>query len=98
MALLSGLQPLLHSRLPATLAQAGYWGVHLAEVLCGAFMLLGLWMPLAGLGLTVIIGWPLVSGWLQGAALLGNLHGLFLLLVVLASALGGAGKWSVGRG
>ena len=49
-------------------------------------------------GLTLIIGWPLVVGWIHGAAVLGNLHGLFLLLVALASALGGAGKWAVGRG
>jgi uncharacterized membrane protein len=55
-------------------------------------------MPVASLGLTLIVGWPLVMGWLHGAAILGNLHGLFLLLVALASALGGAGKWAVGRG
>jgi hypothetical protein len=55
-------------------------------------------MPVASLGLTLIIGWPLVIGWMHGAPLLGNLHGLFLLLVAAASALGGAGKWAVGRG
>ena len=37
-------------------------------------------------------------GWMHGAPFFGNLHGLFLLLVAAASALGGAGKWAVGRG
>ena len=97
MAFVAGLQPLLHARLPTTLALATHWGLHVAEMLCGVFMLLGLWMPLASIGLTLIVGWPLVTGWLHGAPLLGNLHGLFLLLVAAASALGGAGKWAVGR-
>ncbi len=97
MAFLAGFEPLMRSRIPGSLAQAGTWGLHLAEMLCGVFMLLGLWMPLASLGLTVIIGWPLVVGLMHGAAILGNLHGLFLLLVACASALGGAGKWAVGR-
>lgn len=97
MAFLAGFEPLSHSALPATLAQAGHWGLHLAEMLCGIFMLLGLWMLVASVGLTLIIGWPLAQGWLHGAAFLGNLHGLFLLLVAFASALGGAGKWAIGR-
>ena len=116
MAFLAGLMPLLHARLPTTQALAVHWGLHLAEMLCGVFMLrealtgeqapqgtetvfmlLGLWMPLASFGLTLIIGWPLVSGWWHGAPVFGNLHGLFLLLVAAASALGGAGKWAVGR-
>ena len=97
MAVVAGLQPLLHARLPTSLALAGYWGLHLAEVLCGVLMLLGLGMPLASLGLTLIIGWPLVNGWLHGAPVLGNLHGLFLLLVAAASALGGPGQWALGR-
>ena len=97
MAFFAGFEPLMHSHIPGTLAQAGQWGLHLAEMLCGVFMLLGLWMPLASFGLTLIIGWPLVSGWWHGAPVFGNLHGLFLLLVAAASALGGAGKWAVGR-
>ena len=98
MAFLAGFEPLMHSALPGNLAQAINWGLHLAEMLCGIFMVLGLWMPLASLVLALIIGWPLVQGWLHGAAFFGNLHGLFLLLVAFASALGGAGKWAVGRG
>jgi len=88
----------MHAALPANLAQATHWAWHLAEMLCGIFMLLGLWMPIASLGLTLIIGWPLLQGWLHGAAFFGNLQGLFLLLVAFASALGGAGKWALGRG
>lgn len=98
MAFLAGLQPILHSSIPTTLVHGIQWGLHLGEMLCGLFMILGLWMPVASLGLTLIIGWPLVVGWIHGAPILGNLHGLFLLLVALASALGGAGKWAVGRG
>ena len=98
MAFIVGLEPLLHAAIPSSLTGGANWALHLAEMLCGVFMLLGLWMPVASLGLTLIVGWPLVIGWLHGAAILGNLHGLFLLLVALASALGGAGKWAVGRG
>ena len=98
MAFLAGLQPLMHAAFPGSLAQALHWGLHLAEMLCGMLMVLGLWMPVASFGLAVIIGYPLVLGWMHGAALFGNLHGLFLLLVAFASALGGAGKWALGRG
>jgi uncharacterized membrane protein YphA (DoxX/SURF4 family) len=97
MAFLAGFEPLMQARGAINLAHAAEWGLNLAEMLCGVFMLLGLWMPLASLGLTLIVGWPLVHGWLHGAALLGKLHGLFLLLVAFASALGGAGKWALGR-
>lgn len=97
MALLAGVEPLLRASLPASLPQAIHWGLHLMEMLCGVFMVLGLWMPVASLLLTLIIGWPLAQGWLHGAAFFGNLHGLFLLLVAFASALGGAGKWALGR-
>ena len=97
MAFIAGLEPVMHAAIPSTLAHAGNWALHLAQMLCGAFMLLGLWMSIASLGLTLIIGWPLAMGWLHGAPILGNLHGLFLLLVAVASALGGAGKWAVGR-
>lgn len=98
MAFLAGVEPLRHSALPGSLAQAVHWVLHLAEMLCGILMVVGLWMPIASLGLTLIIGWPLAQGWLHGAAFFGNLHGLFLLLVAFASALGGAGKWALGRG
>jgi uncharacterized membrane protein YphA (DoxX/SURF4 family) len=97
MAFIAGFEPLLHSRLPVSLAHAGPWALHLGEALCGVGLLLGLWMPLASVGLTLIIGWPLVVGWLHGAPIAGNLHSVFLLLVVWAAALGGAGKWALGR-
>ena len=98
MAFIAGFETLTHAHGEITVAHATEWGLSLAEMLCGVFMVLGLWMPLASLGLTLIVGWPLVHGWLHGAAFFGNLHGLFLLLVAFASALGGAGKWAVGRG
>ncbi|MFZ4537222.1 hypothetical protein [Propionivibrio sp.] len=98
MAFFAGFEPLMHAHIPTNLSQAGLWGLNLLEMLCGVFMLLGLWMPVASFGLTLIIGWPLVLGWMHGAPILGNLHSLFLLLVAFASALGGAGKWAVGRG
>ena len=98
MAFLAGFEALRHAGFPGNLPQAARWGLHLGQMLCGVFMVLGLWMPIAGMVLTLIFGWPLVVGWIHGAPVLGNLHGLFLLLVVLASALGGGGKWSVGRG
>lgn len=97
MAFYAGFEPLLHSRFPGSLAQAGQWGLHLAEVVCGALIVLGLWVPLAALVFAVIFGWPMVWGWVYGAPIFGNLHGLFLLLVTLASALGGGGKWALGR-
>ena len=98
MALLVGFEALRHSALPGSLPQLLHWSLYLAEMLCGVFMILGLWMTVASIGLTLIVGWPMVVGWMHGVPLLGNLHGLFLLLVVAASALGGGGKWSVGRG
>jgi hypothetical protein len=97
MAILLGFEALRHSGLPSTLWQAGYWMLHLVEMLCGMLILIGFLMPAASLVVTVIVGWPLVDGWVHGAPLLGNLHGLFLLLVTLATALGGAGRWAVGR-
>jgi hypothetical protein len=45
----------------------------------------------------LVVAYPLVLGWMHGAPILGNLHGLFLLLVVFAGALGGAGQWALGR-
>lgn len=97
MAIWFGFEALRHSGFPATLVQAAYGLLHLTELLCGLLIVIGLLMPMASLVLAVVIAWPLVAGWLYGAPLLGNLHALFLLLVTLAGALGGAGRWSVGR-
>ncbi|MDA0191067.1 MAG: hypothetical protein OSW77_12330 [Proteobacteria bacterium] len=97
MALLGSLPPLLRAGVPASLPQFGQLLLNLAELLCGMLVLLGLWMPLAGGGLAVVLGWPLVRAWLHGAPLLADPAGLFLWLVVVAATLGGAGRWALGR-
>ncbi len=97
MAILSGFEAIRHSAFPSTLGGAGHWALHLTEMLCGALIVLGLLMPAASAVLTLVVAYPLVLGWMHGAPILGNLHGLFLLLVVLSAALGGAGQWALGR-
>lgn len=97
MAFLEGFTVLRRLAFPGNLDQALVWGLNLTEMLCGVLMVLGLWMPVASFILALIIGGPLILSWLNGAPVLGNLHGLFLLLVAFAAALGGAGKWAVGR-
>ncbi|WP_028103698.1 hypothetical protein [Pseudoduganella violaceinigra] len=97
MAILMGFEAIRHSAFPSTLSGAGHWGLHLAEMLCGVLIMIGLLMPIASLVLTLVVGIPIVLGWMHGAPILGNLHSLFLLLVVVATALGGAGQWALGR-
>lgn len=97
MAILLGFEAIRHSAFPSTLTSAAHWGLHLAEMLCGALIMLGVLMPFASVALTLVIGVPIVLGWMHGAPILGNLHALFMLLVVLATALGGAGQWALGR-
>ncbi len=80
-----------------TFAHAAVWGLALGELICGTLLLLGLWVPLAGGILAAVLAWPLVHGWLHGASILSNLGGLFRLLVGLACALGGGGKWALER-
>ena len=93
MAILMGFQALRHSGFPSTLNGAGYWALHLTEMLCGALIMI----PYASAVLTLVVGLPIVLGWIHGAPVLGNLHALFLLLVVTATALGGAGQWALGK-
>jgi hypothetical protein len=97
LAILLGFEAIRHSGFPSTLHAAGYWGMHLLEMLCGALIMVGFLMPFASVVLTLIIGFPIVMGWMHGASILGDLHALFLLLVVSATALGGAGQWALGR-
>jgi len=97
MAIWIGFESVRHSGLPATFMQAAHWFLHLVEMLCGVLIVLGLLMPIASLVLTALVAWPLVAAWLHGAPLLGNPQGLFLLLVTLAAALGGAGRWALAR-
>lgn len=99
-----GLGFLLHA-IPAvrygssspTFANAGHWFWVLAELVGGSFMLLGLWMPWVCLPLLLVIGEPLVHGWLHGEAPLARPDALVRLLTLLASALGGPGKWALGK-
>ncbi len=97
MAVLQGFTVLRAAHGAITMAHASTWGFALGEMICGALILVGLWVPLAGGLLAVVLGWPLVHGWMHGAGLLSNLGGLFRLLVGLACALGGGGKWAVDR-
>jgi uncharacterized membrane protein YphA (DoxX/SURF4 family) len=95
LAVVQGFGVLRHAHGAITFAHAATWGLALGELVCGGLILLGLWVPLAGALLAVLLGWPLVHGWLHGAGLLANLGGLFRLLVSLACALGGGGKWAL---
>jgi hypothetical protein len=97
MAVLQALTFLRGAHGAITLAQASTWGLALGEMACGAFILVGLWVPLVGAVLVALLGWPLVHGWIHGAGLLSNLGGFFRLLAGLACALGGGGKWALER-
>jgi uncharacterized membrane protein YphA (DoxX/SURF4 family) len=96
-AVVQGFAVLRYAHGAITFAHATTWGLALGELVCGALLLVGLWVPLAGLLLVALLGWPLVHGWLHGAGLLTNLGSLFRLLVGLACAIGGGGKWALGR-
>ncbi len=97
LAIHHGLQPLLHARGAVTLGNAIQLGYALLEVLCGALILVGLWMIPAVLGILALVCWPLIHGWLHGAPVLGQPNALFRLLATLACGLGGAGKWGIGK-
>ena len=97
MALIQGFDVLRHAHGAITLAHASTWGLALGELACGALILLGLWVPLAGGILAALLGWPLVHGWIHGAGIGSNLGDLFRLLVTLACAIGGGGKWALDR-
>jgi uncharacterized membrane protein YphA (DoxX/SURF4 family) len=97
MAVVQGFEVLRHAHGAITFAHVGTWGWALGELVCGALILVGLWVPLVGAILALVLGWPLVHGWIHGAGPLSNLGGLFRLLVGLACAIGGGGMWAVGR-
>jgi hypothetical protein len=94
-AVLQGFETLRRAHGAITLAHASTWGLALGELVCGALILLGVWVALAGGLLAVLLGWPLVHGWMHGAGALSNLPGLFRLLAGLACAVGGGGKWAL---
>ena len=97
MAMFRGFEVIRHAALPHDLSQMVHLLFGVLEVFFGLFIIIGLLMPWPNIVLTVVIGWPVFEGWMQGAPLLSNLYSLFLLLVTLASALGGAGRWAIGR-
>ena len=97
LAVFHGLGPLRHAKGVVSLANAVHLGCALGEILCGVFVLLGLFMIPAVIGILALICWPLVHGWLHGAPLLGQPNALFQFLATLASGMGGAGKWGVGK-
>jgi uncharacterized membrane protein len=97
MATLQGFATLRHAHGAITFAQASGLGLALGEMVCGALVLVGLGVPLAALILSALLGWPLVHGWIHGSASLSNLGALFRLLVGLACAIGGGGKWALER-
>jgi len=97
MAVVQGFSVVRHAHGAITMAHAATWGLALGEMVCGALILLGVWVPLAGGLLAGLLGWPLVHGWLHGAGPLANLAGLFRLLVSSACAVGGGGKWALER-
>ena len=97
MAVAQGFEVLRRAHGTITFAHVSTWGWALGELVCGALILIGLWVPLVGGILVIVLGWPLVHGWMHGAGVLSNLGGLFRLLVGLACAVGGAGKWALDR-
>lgn len=96
LAAVHGFAVLPHAQ-AITLTHASTWGFALGELACGALILVGLWVLPVGLLLVALLGWSLVHSWLDGAGLLSNLGGLFRLLVGLACAIGGGGKWAIDR-
>jgi len=97
MAVLQGFAVLRGAHGAITLAHASTWGLALGELTCGTLLLVGIWVPLAGGLLAVVLGWPLVHGWMHGSGVLSNSGGLFRLLAGLACAIGGGGKWALDR-
>lgn len=97
LALLQSFAVLRTAHGAITFAHASVWGLALGEMVCGAMIAVGIWVPIAGGILAVLLGWPLVHGWTHGAGPLANPNGLFRLLAGLGCAIGGGGKWALER-
>lgn len=97
-ALLQGLQVLGRGGWRPTFAHAGTLGLALLKVVCGALTLAGVWVLPACLGLAALASVPMVQGLVRGGAILAHTTSIFHLLTALAAALGGGGRWSLGRG
>ncbi len=98
LAIFQGLEPLRHAKGALTASNALFLGAALGEIICGALILVGLWMVPAVLGLLALVAWPLVHGWIHGAPVLGQPNALFRFLATSAAGLGGPGKWGIGKG
>ncbi len=94
-ALYHGLGPVLHGRGSLTFTYAIRLGLALTEMICGALVVVGVWMTPATIALAAILLWPLAQGWFHGARFLSSIPALFRLLATAASGVGGPGKWSV---
>ena len=77
---------------------AAQLGGALAEGIGGVLILIGLFQPVVCLVMAVLLAWPLVNGWVHGAAPLAHMEALLRLLTVAACGLGGPGKWGLGKG
>ncbi len=97
MALLQGVTALVHAKGAITFPHVRMWALDLVQAVAGALVLIGLWLPVSAGILAVLVGWPLVMGWAHGQGPLAQPERLFRLLVTLASAVGGAGRWGVGK-
>jgi len=87
-----------HGSSAPTFANAWHWGQLFAQVMGAILLLIGLWTTLAAIPLLLVQGWPIVHALLHGADPLALRMNLLLLLVTVACAVGGPGKWAVGKG
>ena len=98
LAVFQGFTSLRLGKGALTVGNALHLGAALGEMISGVLILIGVWMIPAVVELLALIAWPLVYGWSHGAPVLGQPSALFRLLATLATGLGGAGKWGVGKG
>lgn len=96
--LAAAIPQLRHIHGAATVSNAVHIGEVLGELICGGMLVLGLGMPWVTIPLLLIQGWPVVQALLHSADPLSLRTGLLLLLATLASAVGGPGKWALGKG
>jgi len=80
-----------------TPAHAVKWGLLLIQALCGLLLMFGLWVPLACVPLFCMHGWPVVQALVRTANPTALRHELLTLASILACAIGGPGKWGMGR-
>lgn len=97
-AILQGLQVLGRGGWRPTFAHAGMLGLALLKVVCGALTLAGVWVLPAGLCLMALATVPVSQGLLRGGSPMAYASSIYQGLAALAAALGGGGRWSLGRG